>query len=271
MGNILAKKIAHNEHIVFGRPGLSSITGSLINNTPTKAWLRRNHHYSEGDEALELTFEEPEDLTNTIHGVYIQVGPDGILIDGEVEDVNDKLNGCCGQNAEIVQNYPTGLPAYQAPVAKTYTLVRDDDGTMGAASDALFAYSANERGGNVLPNSFKTVSRNNGTNKTTYTFQAYRDPSAQGTDVITETAIVIESNVYATALAGSNVYQASGSVDGEEFSVKGTAATLASLVVNLNADAVAKTFGTWTAGANKVVLTTTVKDAGNIALGQVAP
>lgn len=272
MGSILAKKIFQNEHLVFNRPGLSSINGNLVNNTPTIAWLVRNPYCCGGDEELQLEFEDPGTSINTIKGVYIQMGADGFLIDGNIDDVNAKLGGCCGDDATITQNYPTGLPAWVPPFAKSYTLVRFDDGTIAAAVQAELDYSGNQtEGGNVLPNSFTIVSRNSGTGATTYSFKAYIDPKPQGTDTITQGSTVYSSNVYATALTGSNVFRANGSADSSDFDVKGTAQTLASLVTALNADSIASTLGTWTAGTNQVILTSTHVDNAVITLGQVAP
>lgn len=270
MSNILVKKIFQNQHLVFNRPGLSSITREQINNTPTTAWLVRNPYCCGGDEELQLTFDQPLSDINVIKGVWIQYGAEGVLIDGNIADVNAKLGGCCGDDATVTQNYSAGLPAWQAPVAKTYTVVRLDDGTVAATVQAELDYSGNEAG-NVLPSSFLYVSRNSGAGTTTYSFQAYKDPNPQGTDTITETNRVFTSNTYATSLSGSNVYHATGVVDGDAYDVKGTAQTLASLVTNLNADAIAGTFGTWTAGTNQVILTTNTKDVATVVLGQIAP
>lgn len=250
---------------------MSSINGFLINNTPTTAWLTRNRHYPEGDAALQLTFEQPADDINVIKGVWIQMGADGFLIDGNVDDVADKLGGCCGDDAVVTQNYAAGLPPYQAPVLKTYTLVRLDDGTLAAANQAELDYSGNPSG-NVQPGAvpFSFVSRNSGAGTTTYTFQAYENPSPMGTDTITETALVYTSNVYNTALSGSNVYILTGEVDGDTFSKKGST-SIASLVTALNTDTLLGTYGTWSASGNSIVLTTTAKQFAMLVLGQSAP
>lgn len=269
MGAILAKKIYQDEHLIFNRPGTSTIISEQVNNDPTQAWLVKNPYCCGGDEQWQLEFKQPASMINVLTGVWIQVGAEGFLIDGNVADVAAKLNGCCGTNAVITQNYPNGLPADQAPVAKTYSVARTDDGTIAAAAQAELDYSGN-KAGNVLPNSFSVAGRNTGTGVTTYQFQAYEDPNPQGTDVITETARVFTSNEYATALSGSDVYSLNGTADGESAAVKGST-TFASLVTALQADPVAGAWGTWTTAATHITLTTTKKDVAVLVVGQVAP
>jgi hypothetical protein len=265
MGSIQAKKIFQNEHLIFNRPGTSIITNEQINNTPTVAWLVRNPYCCGGDEELQLTFEQPESDINVIKGVYIQMGADGFLIDGNIDDVASKLGGCCGQNAVVTQNYPNGLPAWQAPVAKTYTLSRTDDGTISAAAQAELDYFDGQ-----IPGSFIiSAAHNTGTGISTYQFQAYKDPKPQGTDTFVETARVFNSNT-APTLTGSNVFNLSGVVDGDNIDVKGST-TLASLVTALTADDVAGPMGTWSTASSKIVLTTTTKDVAVLVVGQEAP
>jgi hypothetical protein len=269
MGSILAKKIFQNNALIFSRPGFSAITSEQVNSAPVTAWLVRNPYCCGGDEELQLTFQQPASNLNVIKGVWIQAGDQAYLIDGNVDDVVTKLNGCCGTNAQVVQNYAAGLPAWQAPVAKTYTVSRIDDGSVNAITEAQLAYTGEDRG-NVLPNSFSRTAYNSGTGVSTYVFQAYSDPRPQGADTIAETARVFDSNSYATALTGGNFYRAAVSCDGDVVTVKGTAQTFASLVTALQADPIAGAMGTWSTSATKVTLTTTVRDAATIVLDQAA-
>lgn len=272
MGVILAKKIYENEAIVFNRPGLCTITEEQVNNTPSQAWLVMNPYCCGGDEQWQLEFQQPTKFINVLTGVWIEIGAERFLIDGNIADVQGKLGACCGSSATVIQNYGSGLPAYQAPVAKTYTLVRTDGGNISDTVDAELAYVGTTQtktgSDNIVPNSFKFVS-NDGTNST-YTFKAYYTPHAQGTDTITQTALVFNSNSYSTSLSGSNVYFAAGTADGVSFNVKGST-TFSSLVTALQADAVAGPMGTWSTAATHVTLTTTVVDVAVIVVNQEAP
>lgn len=262
---ILAKKIFQNEHLVFNLNGptyLSVFTVEQINNTPTPCWLVRNPYCCGGDEELQLEFKKPASDINVIQGVWIQYGADGCMIDGSITDVVAKMGGCCGTGATVIQNYPTGLPAWQAPVAKTYTLTRTDDGSIQAQTDAELAYLKF-----LVPNSFSRTGYSAGV--ATYVFQAYQDPSPQGTDTIVETARVFTSNAHPT-LSGANVYNISGVADGDAYHVKGTT-TFGDLATLLNGDPILGTYGTWAIAGTTVTLTTKVKDVATLVLGQEAP
>jgi hypothetical protein len=269
MGSILAKVMYQNEQLVFNSSApQSGITSEQINNKPQQCWLVRNPYGFGGNEAWQLEFVQPTSFINVLTGVWIQQGQQGFVIDGNVADVVAKLNGCCGTNAVVVQNYAAGLPAYQAPVPKTYTLVHADDGTVMAINDAELLYLIY-----IIPSTFTIVSHNSGATppNSTYTFQSYDDPIPKGTDTITETARVFTSNEYATALSGSNVYLLTGICDGQAISMKGTAQTFASLVTNLQADPVFGLMGTWSTASTHITLTTSVRDAATLVLAQAAP
>lgn len=266
MSNILAKKIYQNGHYVDMTGPMSSFTSEQINGTPTTAWLVLNPYGSFGDAQWQLEFKQPKSMINVVVGVWIQWGSDAALIDGNVDDVVAKINGCCGNSAQVTQNYASGLPAYQAPVQKTYTITRSDDGTVSSLIAAEFDYMGDDKFPSV-PNSFSRSAFSTGVS--TYVFQAYRDPKPVGTDTIARTAIVFSSNDHPT-LSGSNVYNAIGTGDGVNYHIKSTA-TFSALATALNADAVLSLWGTWAVVSNHITLTSTNKDLVTIVLGQEAP
>lgn len=267
MSTISAKKIYQHEQLIYDNNKSSTFTIQQINNTPVQAWLVKNPYCCGGNEEWQLEFKQPDSLINVLTGVWLEYGTYGCLIDGNQPDVAAKMNGCCGDSAVVTPNYGAALPPYQAPVYKTYTVVRTDDGSIAASIDAELAYASSGSGELIKPNSFTKVSYS-GT-QSTYSFQAYRDPAPQGTDTITETARTFDSNV-APTLSGSNVFNASGIADGLAYHVKGTTA-LSGLVTALNADAVTSLFGTWTVVSTHVHLSTTSKDLVTIVVDQEAP
>lgn len=267
---IQARKVWENSSIVLDITNDGQFFDSaMLTNNPKTAWIVKDKSYPFYDGASwEPTFQQPPNDINVVKGVWLEYGKTACLIDGSIDDVVSKFGACCGDDAVVTPNYPDGMPAYQAPVALSFTLLRTDDGSVAASAQAVLDYSGNgEFKGNVLPGTFTKVSATSGV--TTYTFKAYSMPAPQGSDSITETALVFQSNT-APSLSGSNVFQLQGVADGDSFNFKGTTA-LSSTVTALQADAVLGTYGTWSTASSKIVLTTTAKQEVTLLLGQEAP
>lgn len=239
---------------------------ALFTNSARIAWLKVNQQYNGTDEKYEITFKDPKSV-NAIKGVWVEVAGVGMLLDAALNgviDVNaviDNCNGCCGTDATVAGFYNGTYPAFVDPLAKTYTIVRTDDGSMLAQETFMLDYL-------LMISGSLTKTSYSGT-QSTYVFKAYSDPVAIGTDTITETARVFTSNA-APSLTGSNVLNASGIVDGQAYHVKG-GTTVTLTVTALNADTITSPMGTWAVAGSTITLTTLIHDYGTIVLGQEAP
>lgn len=259
---ISAVVIWKNGHYLGTCTTLHTLNCNLFNNdTPKAAWLSNMSYCCGGDEAYKLTFSKPKNDPNALSGTFIVEDGLGYFVDGVVSDVIAKCDACCGDNVAVTPVYNGTFPAILLPLAKTYTVTRADDGTFRANEKFRIDYM------DWIIDGSLTSSRS-GSN-TIYVFTAYYDPIPQGPDTIVETPRVFTSNT-APSLSGSNVFQVTGLVDNVAYNVKG-ATTLAATVTILNADALAKTFGTWSVSGSTLVLTTTSANYATIVLGQEAP
>jgi hypothetical protein len=247
---VSAKKIWDGDYFVGCVDEFVPVNCDSLKGEPKEAWLLRR---PDGDLEFSVDFEEPTgtDAVGALKGVWLDLDGRGVLLDGTLSDFVSKCNECCGDSPQVTPIYDGEFPDTVGPVAKTYTVTINNNGTVIADQDALYAYQPW-----AIANTFSRTSRNNGTGVTTYTFQSYTDPRPQSsTDTVTQTALVFNSNA-APALSGDQ-YSFDLKVNG--LSVTGSpklnATSVVSLVAALNADANFNKYGTYTATASNTVVT----------------
>lgn len=271
MSHILVKKIYQDEQFIGLCNQVSTINTDRITDPPREAWLIRK----DGPIQFNIDFKDPQD-GSAIKGVWLGEGGKGILIDGTLADVQAKINECCGENVTVTPVYNGVYPALFAPVAKTYTVTRVEDGSFLNQKDMLLAYSPW-----IINNTFARTSRNEVTKTSTYTFQSYSDPRAQavaknGTvvvDSVTQTALTFDSNTVAAAPGAGNHYELVVKVEGLTIGTPTpieNATSIASLVTALNANATYTAAGTYTAiGTTAVRLSSTSADHATLVIAVV--
>lgn len=261
MGTITAVVIWKQGHFVGQCVTPQALNSARFTEGPKAAWLSSASYCCGGDEAYKLTYSNPNDI-NALTGVFVAEDGIGYFLDGTVADVIAKANGCCGDAAAVTPIYNGVFPAVVLPLAKTYTVVRADNGDLMASDKFMVDYMKWIIDGTYLKTAYSG-------GNSTYVFQSYSDPIQQGNDTITETARVFTSNT-APSLTGSNVFNITGVLDSVPYILKGTTA-LSSTVTALNADTVLGAKGTWAVAGSTITLTTTKLDRGTIVIGQVAP
>lgn len=267
MSQIKAQVIWKDGVFIAACAASQSLNCDLFTQSAVPAWLKINRMYLGENERYELTFTDPG-TQNSISGIFVQEAGVGILVDAaltsggatDVAAIIAACGVCCGNSAVVAGKYNGVYPAYVAPLAKTYTVVRTDAGDMFAQETFSLDYLL------LISGTLRSTSYSGG--QSTYTFQAYTDPVAIGTDVITETARVFTSNT-APSLS-SQVFNTAGVVDGQPYSVKAST-TLSSMVIALQADTIAGSFGTWAVAGSTITLTTSTKDYGTVVITAVAP
>lgn len=268
MSQVQAKIIYAAESLVETCNADGVINCDQLKNTAKAAWLT----FNDGIIPVQLVFKDPlED--DAIKGVWLDIAGRGILIDGAVDDFVSKCNSCCGENAVVTPVYNGVYPTSVAPVAKTYTVTRTDNGTLWDTENVALNYLKY-----AIPGSTQRTSRNNSTGVSTYTFQSYKFnvvPQAQNNnqapDTLVQTPMTFDSNVPA-ALAG-NQYSFTLKVNN---ALKGTptpvlnATSLAALATALNANATYAAYGSYSVVAGAIRLTTTVVDNAVLAIAVVS-
>jgi hypothetical protein len=212
-----------------------------------------------------LSFANPKKDPNVLTGIFVVENGVGMVLDlATVKELTDGCSACCDAQVALKSVYNGILPVRIAPLAATYTVVRADSGSYLDSERFQIDYMAF-----IIPNSFQKGA-NDGTN-TTYTFKAYKDPLKVGTDTITETARVFQSNDTASVTLGAGeVYNLTGNADGKAVHVKGAANTLTALLTAIQADAVTGPLGTWSIVSNKIQLSSTSVNAAGLVLGHEA-
>lgn len=230
--------------------------------TPRDAWLSNMSACCGGDEAYKVTMTKPIGDPNALSGVWVVEGSVGYFLDGVASDVVAKCNVCCGNSSAVTPVYNGTFPPILLPLAKTYTVTRTDLGNFMAYSRFEVDYMDDIIDGTVLRTAYTS-------GVSTYVFQSYNIAVIpQRGDTVVQTARVFTSNT-APSLSGSNVYFMSGSVDNQAYNVRGTT-SLSTTVTALNADALAKTFGTWAVAGSTITLTSTTNNYATLVLGQEA-
>lgn len=242
-----------------------SFNCELMTGTPRLAWLVQN---PDGEEQYRVTFQNPFD-NNALQGVWISVGSLGSLLNVQtVDQVVSVCNSCCGSTPSISQAYTT-IPFYVQPVAATYTINRQEDGSAIAFQDFSLDYMKNIITGTLLRTAY-----NSSTSIATYTFSSYKDPIPLGPDVLHsqiadvvtgETARVFTSNAPGALPGGMTNYDMNVQADGTIYPVL-LATTLAGIVTAANARADLLALGTWSTAAGAIVLTTTSVYLANIVM-----
>jgi len=156
------------------------INSEDIIESPKAFFITKN--LNEGnDQEWDTTLQDPG-VTGTIEGVLVGLKgrPDGVVIDGTLEDVIAAINAAPGTSPEVTPVHDGTFPIVEAPTAVEYTLVRRDDGTMQATERANRDYSEY-----VVASTFFRSSRNTSTGASTYKFKSLTAPRAKGmTDTV---------------------------------------------------------------------------------------
>lgn len=242
-----------------------SINCALLTGAAQVAYLLPPNSES-GQDEYTLSAKNPKNDPSAIKGILIQENGIPMLVDvATAAEIVAGCDACCddaNDDKTLTPVYNGVFPGYISPLAATYTVARTDGASYLDAERFQIDYM-----NFIIPGSWLKVSVNAGV--TTYSFQSFRDPIKVGSDTITETPRVFTSNALATP-GGANVYQVKLTADGGGATFKG-ATTLAGTVTALNADATMAAFGTWSTAANAIVLTTTLVNAGVVAISSVAP
>ena len=263
MGQIVVTILMQNHTFVGKCNKTLALNCSLFGDAPKVVWLQQDGCCGDMD-SLKMTFQDPKD-PSAIKGIFVNVGDQTWVIDAaDVASVIAACNACCGASTVVDAVYGGNLPATVSPLAKTYTVTRTDDGNLMATERFMVDYSKSIIDGSLNKLSYDAVNK-----ISVYQFNAYKDPIQQRSDSIVETPRTYDSNT-PPVLAGGNVYNAAGTVDGVNYSVKGTA-NINDLPALLQADVNAKNFGTWSVVAGKIRLTSTTADYATINVTSVAP
>ena len=199
-----------------------------------------------------------------IKGLQVNEAGTLIVIDAELEDFLSKCNECCGEDTVVTPVY-TEYPSLEFDsVVHTFTVQIKDDGSATAFEKFAFKYTSPAGGYD-----FNKVSRNNGTQITTYEFKSSKStvapqlgPDGTTLDIITKSTVNVESGTVAALTTGQHhtvLVESYGNPLGTPSPFVGaTNAAIGTVATALQASASYGALGTWSVVANKLRLATAI-------------
>ncbi|MFX1709081.1 hypothetical protein PV783_34255 [Chitinophaga sp. CC14] len=268
MSNLLTvNKLWYNGELVEGACETVLNCQQLSGFTPKNVWLVPQAGCCNGmGYGLSLS-QPPDDIQGVLQGVMVQT-QDGelMVIDAlSAQAIVDGCNACCDTTVVIEPRYNGTFPDVPDGVPATYTFTREDDGNYLANYRASMDYF-----GQYINNTFNRNSYDAATGTSTYSFQAYKDPTYIDGDTQTgETARVFVSNA-APAVGAGETLSLTVTVGNQDIEPALTGATVSALTTAATGDADYNTLGTFAVqGSNQIKLTSSTVDLAVLVIRKV--